>query len=72
MPQTNLIIQSKVPAFIALFDKLERAHGSITAACRASGVQSGAYYRMKNASFLTPENARKILAATKRLTKELA
>lgn len=68
----NLIVQSKVPAFLSLFDKLEHHHGSISAACRASGVNSNAYYRMKQTSFLTADNARKILNAHKRLAREVA
>lgn len=72
MPLANLIIQSKVPAFVTLFDKLERAHGSINAACRAVGVSSNTYYRMKAENFLTPEVGRKIIDAHKRLARSPA
>ena len=72
MPLTNLIIQSKVPHFVTLFGKLEREQGSITAACKSSGVNQRAYYLMKSSNFLTAENARKILAAYKRTSKELS
>jgi hypothetical protein len=63
----NQIIQSKVPAFITLFDKLERVHGGVGAACRAAGISHNSYSRMKRTHFLTSEVARKILAANSRL-----
>lgn len=67
MARVNTIIQSKVPAFITVFGKLQRAHGGIDAACKAAGIHITTYYRMTKSHFLTDETARRILAASQSL-----
>ncbi|MBU3577560.1 hypothetical protein [Polynucleobacter sp. UK-Kesae-W10] len=69
MPRANLIIQSKVPAFIALFEKIEQHAGGLCAACKATGVHEKTFYRMKHSHFLTDTTARKILTTYKRTSR---